>query len=83
MSCEVCLYADEHGHWPGGRGTHCRVCHRSWTSTAQAHCVVCHEQFASNGVADKHWVRGVHTSPGACGRLIPHQEALGTVWRTQ
>jgi len=62
--CAVCSYADEHGWWgPGHKGTHCRDCHRSWTGTAKAHCTLCHETFSTNGVADLHWLRGVHHEP--------------------
>lgn len=61
MSCDICLYAAEHGSWPPThRGTHCE-CHRSWTGRREAHCmgttregIVCHQHFSADSVADRH-----------------------------
>lgn len=42
--CQVCTYADTHGHTPDDL-SHCHVCHRSWTGHAEAHCSSCHRHF--------------------------------------
>jgi hypothetical protein len=78
--CSACTYADEHGSWPMP-GTHCRDCHRSWVSMSQAHCVLCHENFATDGVAEKHWIKGVHTHPSDVPKLECREEGHGPVWR--
>jgi hypothetical protein len=69
-ACDPCAHAAAHGWWgPDHRGTHCRDCHASWAGYARAHCTVCHETFASAGVAEAHWLRGVHHDPSTVPAL--------------
>jgi RNA polymerase subunit RPABC4/transcription elongation factor Spt4 len=84
LDCPVCAFAAEHHYWPMP-GTHCKDCHRSWTSLSQAHCITCHEQFATNGVSDRHWIKGHHIHPSfiaEAGDLVLRDEAAGPVYRS-
>jgi hypothetical protein len=70
-ACAPCAYADAHGWWgPSVKGgTHCRTCHASWTGHARAHCTMCHQTFGTDGVADRHWLRGIHHDPRSVSAL--------------
>ena len=65
IQCETCDFAAAHGWWgPEMTGkTHCQSCHATWGGMTTAHCTSCHQTFASNGVADKHWLKRGHVHP--------------------
>lgn len=68
-TCEICMYAAEHGSWPTThRGTHCD-CHRSWTGMKEAHCAECHLHFSTDKLADRHRKGDACMTPGELLRL--------------